>query len=186
MSGRIQKRGACPVCGRLQAINAGGRVADHGYVVRHGATWNDCPGSRAPHFGIEAGRDWLAKTIARWSELLVAREARLAELVAEPAANAALKPVQRDIANYQLSIELCRKRLACWQPAAPVEVILETKQATVHLAWKVYGHSAALCCSSAMGAIRFRGPTTTVESEVTCPRCLKRLEARAKRKGGGA
>lgn len=182
MTGRVQMRGACPACGRLQAINAGGRLADHGYVVRGYSHWNECPGSRVPHFGIEAGRDWLASTVVSWESRAESLQLQLREAVDDKSR----REMQRRIGGLRAAAVDARKRLATWQPVAPVEVRIAEKPVVVHLAAKVYGHSGALCCASAMGALRFRGQRTTVESEVTCPRCLKRLEARRAMKGGGA
>ena len=177
MKRRTQKRGPCPICGQLHALNAAGRVADHGYTVLTGwgTTMNACSGSRAPHFGTEAGRDWLAKQIVRWQESI----ARYELVLAKGIANVPDAKLQKDIAGLRMAIAESAKRIAAWQPVEPVEVVIEDVAPTVHFAAKSYGYSAAICCASAMGAARFRGVTSAVELEVTCARCLKSLALRA-------
>jgi hypothetical protein len=138
---------------------------------------NACSGSRAPHFGTEKGRDWLAKEIVRWQESI----ARYELVLAEGTAKAPVAKLQQDIAGLRMAIAESTKRIAAWQPVEPVEVVIEDVAPTVHYAAKSYGYRAAICCASASGASKFRGVTSAVESEVTCTRCLKSLAIRAER-----
>jgi len=178
---RDQLRGACSACGRLQAIDEAGRVADHGYQVHWHQHMGRCSGSRVPHFGTEAGRDWLAESVAGWESRADSLQLQLPDAEDDKSR----REMRRRIDGLRAAAADGRKRIAAWQPAAPVVARVEQRETYVHLSALSYGVAAAACCASAMGARKFRGQTTTVEADVTCPRCLKRLEARAL-KGGGA
>jgi len=157
---KTQLRGACSVCGRVQAVR-GGIVAEHGYHKKDGWKFTgSCSGSNRPHFGTEKGRDFAAGFVVTLRDM-------------------AGKPGNEKKAGAFLAFaDELEKRVANWKPAEPVEVPVEIVEKPVHLAGKVYGHSAAVCCASAMGAMRFRGLTTADEEKVTCSRCLKAIERR--------
>lgn len=60
MKERIQERGHCQACGRLQAANP--ELANHGYTVEHGYFHGTCPGARKP--ALEVDRSILDEQMA--------------------------------------------------------------------------------------------------------------------------
>jgi hypothetical protein len=192
---RTQFRAECSCCGREQAVDGAGRIADHGYTLDYGWRYGRCEGSRRPHFGLPEGRD-LRKTIV---ESLNAASIRLHER-AEAAESGVIKLQRTDKVTKQMvtltgsalrnEIAVIKQHadqmasearrmdwsVANWIGRAARPVQIETgKVPTMHFYRERWGK---WCAGSAMGARK--GRVTSDWSHVNCPKCLARREHFAK------
>jgi hypothetical protein len=189
MNTRIQHRAICFACGRQQAVDGGGYIADHGFTIDWGSRNGRCFGSRRPHFGTPGGRDLradLAGNIARQgldyrkrAEGIAAGTItpRLFDSRKLPIENPAPWQINQHVSALQRKAEMYlgeAQRLTVsveqWQERFPVEVLVETRSGPLLHARGGYG---ALCAGSVMGG---RNKIKVDDDKVTCPKCLKRLE----------
>jgi len=193
---RTQLRAICPVCFAQQAVTAAGRLAQHGYRRPQG--WgqnvNDCGGSGRMHFGTEAGRAVTveqASAIRRYAEAERERAPKVAsgELpITDRRGNVITSCAPWKLAQYADGIVRNAKhadehaveldaRVAAWVAVAPIAVTVEKKgPALLHFRDPRWGR---LCAGSVMAGMK--GACVTSQDDVTCPKCLARLAARALR-----
>lgn len=201
-----QLRGTCPICFRDHATRDGGRMVQHGYERPQGWHMNvrECSGTSSYHFGTEAGRGEAAAYAAairrhaqgQRERAAALRAGEVAELTVsglrhrdpprtitpaagyewERAVEAAARSADSNAKQADAAAADVEKRVAEWKPAELREVAVEKKAAVTHLHVPRY---VTLCSSSIMGGQRkLHSRLTKDEAEVTCPRCLARLEAR--------
>lgn len=193
---RIQHRAICSACGREQAIDASGYIADHGFTIEWGSRNGRCYGSRHHHFGMKEGRDFradLASSIARQA----VGYRNMADKImagAEPTRSSNGKVIEnpmpwqteqhasglrRKAEMYLAEAHRMTVSVEQWQERFPVEVMVEDSKApAMHARSVKWGFAGKLCSASARAHDK-GGRWTEDAGKVTCPRCLKIMAARA-------
>lgn len=197
MNTRIQQRGICACCFREQAVNAHGKIAAHGYQIPHG--WHQrtssCMGAHAKHFGTVAGRDFAANFAVELRDSAAKNDQRVADYRSGKSIPElfdrhgkkidAPKQYQFDawVHNNESNArglrgmaEQVERRVAAWQEAAPVEVVVEKKEIVRHYATRGWNMTVKACAGSYMGALRGNPVLTGNTEQVTCAACLKWIE----------
>jgi hypothetical protein len=192
---RTQYRAECSCCGREQAVDGAGRIADHGYTLDYGWRNGRCEGSRRPHFGTKEGRDFRKSISDSLVESSIKTHAK-----ADAAERGTINLQKMDKVTKQMVTLTGRdleqavyclrrdsqqmfseaKRMAIsvdlWVERFPRAVEVETAKAPmVHFHRERWGK---WCAGSAMGALK--GHTSTNWDHVNCPKCIARREYFAK------
>lgn len=196
---RSQFRAVCPHCFATQAIRKSGKLVQHGYTRPQNWHSNEgtCRGTRAMHFGTTAGRDYTVALISRLDEQAVRLDETAVKVLAGEAQVLTTKrlasrlvmevvmenPSERDRQNYasrlRMQAEASRKgavelraTVDAWQPAEPVEVVVEDKAPLTHYRGGYWvRHGGRKACAASLRAALASFLSTEDVAKVTCEKC---------------